>query len=759
MVRSAFLFLGTVLLFCVPCIHARSTPAPPQDTLAGMIWQADETGMGRFLGVAGERAFVGGYNAPGLEVWTYPLQIVRHYHVSFRLEGEAKEIDGQSVLQSFENTPVSETRIYAAPNFIVRERIVVPVEAPGATISYSVEASKPVLITVHFTPSLDLMWPAAVGGQDIHWDAANSAYVLDEQTHRFHGAIASRQVVAHDEIQNNARNTEFDRSLAFTVRADPGSGSDATVSMAGSSMPGEDALALAGSLAAHPRELEEKARARYAGLRLLEIETPDESVNRALRWAQISLEQAWVCNPQLGCGLVAGYGPSRGARRPQYDWFFAGDGLVAVNALLREGAFGRAQEELAFIMRYQEKRTGMIWHELSQSAGFLDWSQYPFMFVHVDISFDFLNTVLDYAQTTGDLALVNEHWSAIQAAYEYCRSTVGPDGLPRIPAGKQGGDEQDPLSDELILSVNWVKAAGSFATLAQITHHDQLAEEAKQASERARRSIQPRYYDAARHLWASGHLLSGAPVEGLTTSSVGLLHLGLLNQQETEKVLDGLASPAVLTSWGIRSTPNNAPGYDPESYGKGSVWALGTASAAMAFWEAHRPATAYTIWHALVPWSGLDAPGHMHEVLAGNAFLPERESVPEQTWSSAAFLTSTISGLLGIEVQGREHRLRFAPHLPKEWDSIVVHRIRVGESEIAVDLKRSPESLELSIQNAGPTLTLSFAPELSVGTQMRSASLNGKAISTAQRDEKDAFSFTCDENRITHLNLAFRPGR
>ncbi len=69
----------------------------------------------------------------------------------------------------------------------------------------------------------------------------------------------------------------------------------------------------------------------------LRIETPDHSVNQQLAWAQIALDQAWVCNHVLGCGLVAGYGPSRDARRPQYAWFFAGDGLIAIDALVNSG--------------------------------------------------------------------------------------------------------------------------------------------------------------------------------------------------------------------------------------------------------------------------------------------------------------------------------------------------------------------------------------------------------------------------------------
>jgi glycogen debranching enzyme len=149
----------------------------------------------------------------------------------------------------------------------------------------------------------------------------------------------------------------------------------------------------------------------------LEIDTPDAQVDRALAWSQIALEQAWVCNPDLGCGQVAGYGPSRKARRPQYDWFFAGDGMVTLHALLAAGRYERAREELEFILKFQDRKTGMMWHELSQSAGVLDWRQYPYMFVHVELSHDFIATMAEYYAVTGDLQFVKKHWNAVQAAY------------------------------------------------------------------------------------------------------------------------------------------------------------------------------------------------------------------------------------------------------------------------------------------------------------------------------------------------------
>ena len=108
---------------------------------------------------------------------------------------------------------------------------------------------------------------------------------------------------------------------------------------------------------------------RYSSSEIVKVTTPDVEANRAIKWAQIALEQAWTCNARLGCALVAGYGPSHPSRRPQYAWFFAGDGLLATEALLREGNYKRAADELAFLYRYQKADNGMMWHEISQSAG------------------------------------------------------------------------------------------------------------------------------------------------------------------------------------------------------------------------------------------------------------------------------------------------------------------------------------------------------------------------------------------------------
>lgn len=706
--------------------------------------------------VPGERAFVGGYNTPGLEVWTYPLQLLHGYWISFRIEGDSAEIDGRSSLRTIEQTPAATTRIYAGSGFTIREHIVTAVDLPGAAISYAVESSRPVLITVHFTPSLNLMWPGGVGGQEIHWDATHTAYTIDEPSHRFRGVVVSRQIVAHEQVLNNRIGAEFERSIAFTMRATAGGQGGATIAVAGSSTPDVDPIAVAETLVMHVDDQERRARERYDRVHVIDIQTPDSAANRAIRWAQVTLEQAWACNPQLGCGLLAGYGPSRGARRPQYAWFFGGDGLVAVDALLREGAYTRAREELAFILRYQNERTGAIWHELSQSAGFLDWAgAYPYMFAHVDISFDFLDTVRDYVETTGDVGFAKTHWNAIRAAYGYCRSTITPgDALPSIPAGKEGRDEQDPQRDELSLSLAWVSAARSFATLARLTDHQTLAADASSASSRARAAIRPTYFDAQRRAWASGHLRSGAPVEGLTGSLIALLHQGLLSEAEQSALLQQLASPTYGAPWGIRSTPNDSPLYDPDSYARGSVWAIGTADALMAFLEGGRASMALQLWRDLVPWFGLDSPGHMHEVLNGNTFMPERESVPDQSWSSAAFVSSAVRGILGLRADGINRRLTFAPQLAPEWSTLRVARIKLGDDDVSLALTMSLDSVALEIENAGPAMTLTFRPPGVVATNVRAAGVSDDSrIRTATREGAYEIQVVCPAHRSSRMVL------
>ena len=703
--------------------------AAPGNTPASLELSTQDVGAHRFIAAHGRRSLIAGYAPDDLEIWCYPFQILSGYRVSFIPEGQTTSIDGREILRRVVYHPDSVTRIYLGPGFVVREELFVPLDRPAAILTYTVQSEHPVDIVVNAAPVLNLMWPAGLGGQTTAWHSDLTAYVLSEPEHGFSAVVGSPQIALHDEPDNSTAPTAAEAGIGFTLR--PVSGVAQVFAVLNAAHAADygltyrelirDAKTLKTEFSAHLAKYEQT---------IPHLQTPDERVNQAFAWSQIALDQAWVCNADLGCGNVAGYGPTRGQRRPQYDWFFAGDGLVAADAAPSAGAGEYARDELEFILRYQDTKTGMIWHELSQSAHFLDWAgSFPYMYVHVDITFQFLDELGRYVAATGDVGFVRNHWTAIEAAYQYCRTVIdAKTGLPAIPEGKEGGDEQDRMSDDLGLSTSWVAAASAFAQMATLTGHMELAAAATTASQRARNAIPQRFWDQNQSFWIGGHTPAGHPMPERWSGPADALTLHLFSEQQNAVLLDQLAGSSFQTDWGTRSIASGSAGFDPESYGKGSVWPLGTAAVAQAFWSEQRPVTALSIWQTLVPLASLDSLGHFPEVLAGNVYQPQSESVPEQTWSSAGFLISTIHGLLGLETDSLTRTLTFAPRLPSEWHDLSLSNVSFGGASVSLAFHCDTESLTLVVENSGPRFQLQFNPNLPLGAVLREASLNDKPL-------------------------------
>lgn len=687
-----------------------------------------------FVAAHGEQALLMGYSAEGLEAWAYPFQLFRNYHVSFTPAGTDTVVDGNATLSRIICRPTEIVRIYVGPDFEVREHLFVPLHQPGVVIRYQVEGRKPVDIRVTFLPVLNLMWPAALGGQDLRWDENLSAYDISEITTGYRALIGSPQQVAHSAVVNST----LRRDLTQSIVMHPSNGRAELIAALEHSPEAEGSQLK--FLESRDSSLLAEAQAQSEELlnHGLQIRTPDETLNRAMMWSQIALDQAWVCNPQLGCGLVAGYGPSRGMRRPQYAWFFAGDGLIATEALLAEGHFARAKEELEFILKYQNHANGMIWHEVSQSAGFIDWAgKYPYMYVHVDITFAFLSTLANYYDATGDLHFLRSHWDQVAAAYRYCRATVNSaTALPQIPLGKEGGNEQERMREDVGLSAAWIATSEAYRQIAEATGHTAEAADAARAGAAARAAFARRYWDPEKHFWIAGYSETGRVMTD-ERAHPGLLGQGLFTPEQEDAALDRIASADFQTDWGTRGMAADSPHFDPDSYASGSVSALATAATAEAFWKDHRPALALAIWESLLPWNHLDSLGHLHEVAAGDFFHPQVESVPEQIWSSAGLLSAAVHGLFGIDVDAPEHRLRLEPHLDPLWSRVSLAQIAVGDSKVRADLEQKPGEIGGTFSLQGSTVHLSFAPQIPLGATAVRALVNGKRVPVAIEEHEE----------------------
>jgi glycogen debranching enzyme len=703
------------MVLCSPALVYAQAPyiANPASTL-------------RYAAEHGERALVGGNAAAGLEVWVYPLQILRGLKPSFVEAGNVRAVSGDRILRSIEYTPTTIVRTFAASDFTVHESLFVPRELGGCVISYEIDSRHPVAVQLSFVPVLDLMWPVGIGGQELRWKPEENVYEAYEPSGRFHAMFGGPDIVAHDDLVNTNAPLESEHQLRVMLRA----GHVARFVISGSTTSIDDARATYARLRDGLTSLQsDAAREQQEWVsRTLRIDTPDEVVNHALVWSQWALEQAWVCNPTLGCGLVAGYGPSRGlARRPQYAWFFAGDALTSLPALLLSGEFERTRQALEFLLKYQDSQTGMMWHEMSQSAAYVHWTDYPYMFPHVDITFLFLEKLQEYARTTGDVDFVRRHWDAISKSYEYCVSLIDPgDGLPRVPHGKEGGDEQRHPQEELALAVAWMQASAAFADLARLSGHEQFAPAAEAASALAAQAIPTHFWNASTGYFASGILTDGTdePEMHLPPEAA----IPLLQGVQRAAVLDRIAGPEFQTAWGTRGVGSASPTYDPGSYATGSVWAASTALAASELWSAGRAAAAWKVWRGLLPWFALDSMGHLHETLSGSAFQPQIESVPEQTWSSALFVSSFLTGAAGLRLDAEAHTATFAPALPSDWDHLYLENLRIGKSLLSLRLRRSQSSdiLEISGNGVGP-LTVQYIPQV-IGDRMAEATFDGQPM-------------------------------
>jgi len=690
-----------------------------------MKWQF--SAANHFVSVHGKQAWAGGYASRGLEIWAGALQIANAVQPEFRRAGDVTTFTARQTLADVAVLPDHLSRTYTGPDFAIREDIRVAAEQPAVLIRYSLQSVTPVQIIVRFCPSLNLMWPAAIGGQSVRWEDSQSAYILTEPSRRFAAVVLAPGATAHDEPLNNATA----QASEFGIALDSHSPQILFAVLSGGSAEipsSSDLKNLRQLLASSGVNEEPLIRNKNLLASNVEIETPDPDLNRALAWAEIDLDQAWVCNQQLGCGFVAGFGPSRRSRRPQYAWYFAGDGMVAAHAAMQAGDLLRTRNELIFISKYQ-RSDGMIWHEISQSAPYLDWqNKYPYMFVHADLTYPYVSSVAAYVRRSNDRTFLHEIWPSVQKAFDFGVSLVGSDGLPRIPARTLGADEQGALADELGLSASWIAACQDYAFLSDLVSDKDAGLNATKLASRARASFPQHYWNVREDAPIHGYTRDGMPVPDHGLGAVEAIKSHLFGDAQVRQMLDNLSSWRFQADWGTRGLPVGDSGYDPTGYVHGSVSALHTADVAQIFWEQHRPEIAFQIWQALVPWAWLDSPGHMHEVLQGNVYMPQSESVPEQAWSSAGFLTSAVEGLFGLEIKGDSRQVTLAPHLPATWDRAAIRNAPLGNGRLTLSFEQSLNALTVHIENDGERARLLYSPQIPLGAQRLTATQDNKTL-------------------------------
>jgi glycogen debranching enzyme len=707
-------------------------PTVPRFAIApSPIGLRGEVRPGQYLGVVGPRSAWLGVETGEAELWVHPLKLASRFSLRFRVPEDAEAIRGSDVARTVEVRPEATTITYSHATFTVRQHVLAPLDEAGLLVLLEVDTYRPLEIVASFRTVLQYAWPGALGGQYAFWSGDERAFVLSESLRRRNAFIGSPWAASGSSHPAHALP---DAPSTFTIPVEPARAAREMVPIAiaaGTGPRTETAEAYRRLLSRAPELY--AARRRHAdalheeGLR---IDTPDDRLDLALEWAKVNLDEQTVCNPDLGCGLVAGWGPSGEGARPGFGWFFGGDAAINSLAMAATGQWAPARDGLRFLAKYQ-RGDGKIPHEVSQAAGVVPWfEEYPYPYSHADTTPFWLLALWRHWKATGDAALLGELWPAARKAWAFClpHDTDGDGiienttaGLGAIEVGAIGED----IHQDVYLAAVWTRAASAMAEMAAARGEEALAAEARALATRARGSIETRYWIEAAGHHAFGVLRSGRTNDTLTAWPATASAFGLLDPHHARRTLEALSGHALTADWGARLLTIADPLYDPTHYNMGAVWPFVTGFLALGHYEYQRPWAGYPLVDALARMAFDWGRGRHPELLSGAYYRPLDTAVPQQFFATSMLASPIAYGLLGWEPDAPAGRARLAPQLPPPWETLRVSGLPSGAARLDAAIEQEPGRLSLRLEPRAGPLSLEVRPLLPPGAREATATLDG----------------------------------
>ncbi len=783
--RSAAPLFGFTLMLSAAAQNApvlETVAAFPRPELAKVPLIQQAVKPNKPLTITGARGAILGEQSGVMELWQLPVKVFSGLRLKAQIDGYTVPLELNPGAAAIEVRPGHTMLTYSFAGITVRQHMLVsPAQQgdisqqaasrdPGALIYFEIEAVRPATLTVSLIPAMQQQWPAPqYGVPGASWVPMGSggAYTVATDNPRLFGMVGMPNSKPGDipVYQEHPQTLP----LQFLVRYDPAKDRGRLFPLLSTvAQPGE--LNSAGAIARMQQRLADQAAglpelaqridAYYAHFfdKRLTVHTPDAKFDEALRWAELSIEDAQVehrteigaqagsgpgpSTPEAGphdytptlrseTGLVAGWFPSYDSTRPGFGWYFGRDTLWSLYAIDSYGDGALARRALEFLL-HRQRADGKMMHEFSQMADDLPanmaWSTFGYEYAAADATPLFPMAMLDYVRTTGDVEFLKQHWEQVKLAYHFERTHDSDgDGVYDNSQGTGWVENwQSPMPhQELYLASLDQQAAASLAELATLMHDDALHASANADAVRLTKAVEA--YRGSDGLYAFSKNADGSydrtltvyPSVALWSSSSGLAQPG--------PMLRAWSSPLLATDWGTRAVAENVSFYDPISYHMGSVWPLFTGWNAMAQYRSGNSAAAWTTLQQNLRLTFAEDPGAVTEVISGRFYQPLGRSSAHQLWSSAMTLAPAVRGLFGIDVDATRHIMNIHPQLPIRWESAELDNVRVGGDLYRIVMKRSGTAMKVTVTSAGPT-ELCLNPASAGVCTPRTAAMHGVSV-------------------------------
>ncbi len=722
--------LSAICLLCAGVSTAQQTARAPQLTgeLTPELSRTIRTW--EFLPVVGTRAGLFGNEAGRFEAWVYPLKIFRDFHLTFHVGDRA--LPAESLARSLTVRPESASILYVGDSFRVRETLCVPVNEAGAVILLDVETEEPLEVEASFIGDFQLEWPAALGGTFVNWDTKQRAVVFGEEARKY-AALVGSPTGADARLSYQTNYSSSDQNslrLGITQK-----GKETKVLVIAASVTGRaDAektyQRLLSSYADSVREASDYYRAYLD--KTVSLELPDSALQQAYDWARISTIQGMVNNPYLGTGLVAGYRTSGVGQRPGFAWFFGRDSLWTSFALNAEGDYSTTRTALDFISKYQ-REDGKVPHEISQSASLVPWfKDYPYAYVSADATPLFIIAMNDYAVQSGDVTFARDKWDNIWRAYQFLHSTYDAQGFAQNAGVGHGWIEGGPLlpvKSEYYQAGLGVEALHALSSLARLVGKEDVGKQLAAEFEHSESALDQAFWSPEMKAYAFALKPDNQRADEASVLTTVPMWFGLSDANHAEQTITQLAAEDHQSDWGMRIISRQSKVYDGSGYHFGSVWPLFTGWASVAEYTYHRAFPAYFNLRANALLGADGALGHFTEVLSGDYYQSFATSSPHQIWSAAMVVSPILRGMFGLHTDAEKHQVTFAPHVPSDWMFFAIRNVRVGESGMDFQYRKTADSMVLETKRTGTgDCWVEFSPALSRRTQVVSVEMNGRPL-------------------------------
>ncbi|KWI56568.1 amylo-alpha-1,6-glucosidase [Burkholderia ubonensis] len=481
---------------------------------------------------------------------------------------------------------------------------------------------------------------------------------------------------------------------------------EATVGAAHRETPGCGRAALRTALVAVHRAM----RARRATM--ARVRTGNPLFNA---WLDRSLADLGLLTTQLDTG------PYPYAGIPWFSTPFGRDAVITslqmlwlqpslARGVLRFLAAHQARETSAF----RDAEPGKIMHEFRKSE-MAATGEVPFALYYGGVDTTPLFVVLAgaYVEHTGDDALIDELWPALERAIQWVS-----DKCDRNPYGLL---DYQRTSERGLANQGWkdshdsvFHADGRFPdgpiALVEVQAYACAAFDAMSAcsQRRGHAADATRYALRARTLreqvealfWMPDANFYGIALDGhgelcrvLASNAGHLLAFGLPDPARGAAVADALGSTLFQTGWGVRTLAAGQPRFNPMAYHNGSVWPHDNALAARGLARYGDKAAVLNLLRSLFE-AAVSFEMRLPELFCG---FPRRRGEPPtaypvaclpQAWAAGAPFMM-LQACLGVSVDAARHEVRVErPALPEGVDWLRIDDLRVGDDSVSLTFRR-----------------------------------------------------------------------